>query len=44
MTSGSNTTVSFTDTGLSPATSYTYTVDAVDVANNPSAQTERPTR
>ena len=40
VTSGSNTTVSFTDTGLSPATSYTYTVDAVDVSNNPSAQTE----
>ena len=40
VTSGSNTTVSFTDTGLSPATSYTYTVDAVDVSNNPSAQSE----
>jgi hypothetical protein len=40
VTSGSNTTVYFTDAGLSPATSYTYTVDAVDVANNPSAQSE----
>jgi hypothetical protein len=39
VTSGSNTTVGFTDTGLSPATTYTYTVDATDVSNNTSVQT-----
>ena len=31
-------TLSFTDSGLSPATAYTYTVDAIDVSYNPSAQ------
>jgi chitodextrinase len=28
------TTLSFADTGLSPSTSYSYTVDAVDAAGN----------
>ncbi|NJP97629.1 DUF4832 domain-containing protein [Nonomuraea sp. FMUSA5-5] len=34
---GSTTTTSFTDTGLTPATSYTYTVKAYDAAGNTSA-------
>jgi len=36
--SSSTGTVSFTDTGLSPGTTHTYSVDAVDEAGNPSAQ------
>ena len=38
--SNSNSTVSFTDTGLSPASSYSYTVDATDGENNSSAQSD----
>jgi chitodextrinase len=34
---GTSATTSFTDTGLSPATSYTYTVKAYDAAGNTSA-------
>jgi hypothetical protein len=35
---GTNTTNSFADSGLTPGTSYTYTVAAYDAANNTSAQ------
>jgi glucose/arabinose dehydrogenase/chitodextrinase len=35
---GTSTTTAFSDTGLSPSTSYSYTVRAVDAAANPSAQ------
>jgi hypothetical protein len=34
---GGGTATSFTDPGLTPGTSHTYTVDAVDSLNNPSA-------
>ena len=34
------TTASYSDTGLSPATAYSYTVAAFDAANNKSAQTQ----
>lgn len=34
---GSSTTTSFTDTGLSPSTAYTYTIKAQDAAGNVSA-------
>jgi hypothetical protein len=40
VTSTSTTTVSFTDTGLTPNTTYTYTVDATDVSNNTSTQSD----
>lgn len=33
---------SFSDTGLSPGTTYTYTISAHDVAGNPSAQSSPP--
>jgi Malectin domain len=36
-TSNNPTTVTYTDTGLTAGSSHTYTVDAVDEANNPSA-------
>ena len=35
---GTSTTTAFSDTGLSPSTSYSYTVRAVDAAANPSGQ------
>ncbi len=37
---GSTTTTSFTDTGLASGSSHTYTVDAVDAANNVSAKSQ----
>jgi Malectin domain len=37
VTSNSTATVTFTDSGLGAGTSHTYTVDALDAANNPSA-------
>ena len=37
---GSTTTTSFTDTGLVAGSSHTYTVDAVDAANNASAKSQ----
>jgi alpha-tubulin suppressor-like RCC1 family protein len=38
ITSASTTTVSFQDTGLTPGSTHTYTVQAIDGATNPSAQ------
>jgi hypothetical protein len=40
VTSSSTTTVSFTDTGLEPGSTHTYTVDAVDEASNASAMSQ----
>ena len=37
---GSTTTTSFTDTGLVAGSSHTYTVDAIDAANNASAKSQ----
>ena len=37
---GSTTTTSFTDTGLAPGSSHTYTVDARDASNNTSAKSQ----
>ncbi|VIO79406.1 Exoglucanase B [Bradyrhizobium ivorense] len=37
---GTSTTTSFSNTGLSPGTSYSYTVRAVDAAANPSGQSQ----
>jgi phospholipase C len=39
---GTSTTTSYTDTGLSAGTTYSYTVDAVDTSNNRSAQSSPP--
>ncbi len=38
VTSSSTTTVGFTDTGLTPSSTHTYTVIALDGANNPSLE------
>lgn len=38
-----DTVTSFQDTGLSPSTTYSYTVDAVDAAGNVSAQSAQVT-
>lgn len=37
---GPSTTTTFSDTGLSPSTSYSYTVRAVDASTNPSGQSQ----
>jgi chitodextrinase len=39
---GASATTSFTDTGLSPSTTYSYTVSAYDAAGNNSAQSSPP--